>query len=221
MKSETIKKINTFGKVGYIICIIGKIGSVIAAVACLVGGILMCFAPRESAKIELKTSNSAVVVLNEDVHFSGVFELGAVDGTFIIGDNTYKIVPNDSDEAATMTSTVDSANFKWICFACMVVCVAIVFVFHFAKKLCSDFKSCETPFTEAISRELTKLAWSLIPACVLTSLIGSVVESLFMGTLNLMFSIDLVTVLLILCVFMLSYIFKHGTALQTESDELL
>ncbi len=221
MKSETIKKINTFGKVGYIICKIGKIVVMIAAIACLVGGILMCFVPTDAVKIELSTTNSAVVTINGDFDLAKFLDLNSADGIIEIGNKTYQIVPNDSDEPITFTSTVNISNFKWICFACMAVCVAFMFVSYFAEKLCRYFKDCETPFTTEISGQLTKLAWSLIPTCVLGSLMQSFTESMLMGTLDLTIGVDLITVLLILCVFMLSYIFKHGAALQTESDELL
>lgn len=221
MKSETIQKINTFGKVGYIICKIGKIAVMIAAIACLVGGILMCFVPKNVAKIELTTTNSAVITVNSDFDFSKLFNLDAEDGIFKVGNNTYQIVLSNSDVPVSHTSTVYLSNLKWLCFACAVVCVAFLFVFYSAEKLCRYFKDCETPFTEAITGQLTTLAWSLIPAYILTSFIEPMVESFFTGTADWTFNLDLITVLLILCVFMLSYIFKHGTALQTESDESL
>ncbi len=221
MKSETIKKINTFGKIGYIICKIGKIVVMIAAIACLVGGILMCFVPKDAAKIELISSNSAVVTINGDYDISKFVDIDGEDGIIEIGNNTYKIVSNDSDESVTSTSTVYISNFKWICFAGIIACAVLFFVFYFAEKLCRYFKDCETPFTTEISGQLTKLAWSLIPTCVLGSLMQSFTESMLMGKFLISVNIDLITVLLILCVFMLSYIFKHGAALQTESDELL
>ncbi len=221
MKNETIKKINKLGKAGYIICKIGKIAVMIAAIACLVGGILMCFVPKDVVKIELVSSNSAVVTINSDFDLAKFLDLNSADGIIEIGNNTYKIVPNDSDEPVTFTSTVNISSFKWICFAGAIFCAALFFVCYFSEKLCGYFKDCETPFTEEISGQLTKLAWSLIPTCIITSFISSIVESLFVGTFDLTFSFDLITVLLILCVFMLSNIFKHGAALQTESDELL
>ncbi len=221
MKSETIKKINTFGKVGYIICKISKIAVMIAAIACLIGGILMCFVPKDAVKIELSTSDSAVVTINSDFDLAKFLDLNSADGIIEIGNKTYQIVPNDSDEPVTFTSTVNISNFKWICFACMAVCVVFMLVFYFAEKLCGYFKDCETPFTEEISKQLTKLAWSLIPTCVLGSLMQSFTEAMLMGKFLISVNINLETVLLILCVFMLSYIFKHGAALQTESDELL
>ncbi len=221
MKSETIKKINTFGKIGYIICKIGKIAVMIAAIACLVGGILMCFVPKEAVKIELTTSNTAVIKLDNSYDLSKILDLDIENGILEIGENTYKVIDNEADGSAEITSVFYISNFKWICFAGIIACTVLFFVFYFAEKLCGYFKDCETPFTEEISKQLTKLAWSLIPTCVLGSLMQSFTEAMLMGKFSISVNINLETVLLILCVFMLSYIFKHGAALQTESDELL
>lgn len=220
MKNETIKKINTFGKVGYIICKIGRIAIMIAAISCLVGGILMCFVPKDAAAVELTTSNSAVITMNSGFDISAFLDLDVEDGFLEIGNSTYKIILNDGDAPASFTSTVYLSNFKWVCFAGVIACAVLFFVFYFAEKLCHHFKDCETPFTEEISRQLTKLAWSLVPTCVLGSLMQSFTESMLTSTVDVTLDMDLIMVLLILCVFMLSYIFKHGAALQTESDGL-
>ncbi len=220
MKSETIKKINTFGKVGYIICKIGKIALMIATIACLVGAVLMCLLPREAVKIELTTSNTAVIQLDDNYDLSKILDLDIEDGIIEIGENTYSVV-GAADAPATMTSTLYVSNLKWILFAAAFACFSVLVAFYFAEKLCKAFKDCETPFTEEISGRLMKFAYSLIGVSVLGMLGESVIDSFLTNEFLIGIDIDLGSVLLILCVFMLSYIFKHGSALQTESDELL
>ncbi len=220
MKSETIKKINTFGKVGYIICKIGKITLMIATIACLVGAVLMCFVPNEAVKIEVTTSNTAVIQLDDNYDLSKILDLDIEDGIIEIGENTYSVV-GDADAPATMTSTLYVSNLKWILFATALACFSVLVAFYFAEKLCKAFKDCETPFTEEISGRLMKFAYSLIGVSVLGMLGESVIDSFLTNEFLIGIDIDLGAVLLILCVFMLSYIFKHGAALQTESDELL
>ncbi len=220
MKSETIKKINTFGKIGYIICKIGKIALMIATIGCLVGAILMCFVPKDAVKIELTTSNTAVINLDSKYDISRFFDLEIDDGILEIGDNTYSVV-GGADAPETVTKTVYISNFKWILFAGALGCFTVVVAFYFAEKLCKSFKDCETPFTEEVSGGLMKFAYSLIGAAVVGMLGESVVDSFFANRFLIGIDIDLGTVLLILCVFMLSFIFKHGTALQVQSDETL
>ncbi len=221
MKNETIMKINKLGKAGYIICKIGKIALSIAVVVCIIVGVLMCFVPKDATKIELTSSNSAVIYIDSDFELAGYFDFDAGEGVFEIGDESYEILTDDTQIPQSITSVFYISNIKWICFASAVVCISLFFVLFFAEKLCAYFKDCETPFSEEISNQLTKLVWSLIPACFLISLAPSFSESLIMGKFNMKLEINLVTILLILFVFMLSYIFKHGAALQTESDELL
>ncbi len=220
MKSETIRKINTFGNIGYIMCKIGKIAMMIAATACLVGGILMCFVPKDAVKIELTSSNTAVIHLDDAIDLSKILDLDIEDGLLEIGDHTYSVV-GGADAPATVTSTVYMANLKWVLFAAVVACFSIAVAFYFAEKLCKAFKDCETPFTEKISAGLMKLAYSFIGVGVVSMLSKSVVNSFLTNQFSSGFDLDLGTVLLILCVFMLSFIFKHGTALQAESDETL
>ncbi len=221
MKSETIKKINTFGKVGYIICKIGKIAMTIAAIACLVSAIFMCFVPKDAVKIDLTTSNTAVVTLDDELNFSKLFDLDTADGVLNIGENTFKVMMNDTDEPEYITSTLYISNVKWMFFAGIFGCLVLYVAIYFAEKLCKSFKDCETPFTEEISGGLMKLAYSLIGVGVVGMLAESVATSFLMGEFLVEIELDLVTVLLILCVFMLSFIFKHGTALQAESYETL
>ncbi len=220
MKSETIKKINTFGKVGYIICKIAKIAMMIATIACLVGAVLMCFVPKEAVKIELTTSNTAVIKLDDSYDLSKILDLDIEDGILEIGDNTYSVV-GGADAPETVTKTVYISNFKWILFAASLGCFSVLVAFYFAEKLCKSFKDCETPFTEEVSGVLMKFAYSLIGVGVLGMIGESVVDSFFANSFLIGIDVDLGTVLLILCVFMLSFIFKHGTALQIQSDETL
>ncbi len=221
MKSETIKKINTLGKVGYIICKIGKIAMMIATIACIVGAVLMCFVPKEAVKIELTTSNTAVIKLDDSYDLSKILDLDIEDGILEIGENTYKLIDSEADGSAEITSVFYISNFKWILFAASLGCFSVLVAFYFAEKLCKSFKDCETPFKEEVSDVLMKFAYSLIGVGLLGMIGESVVDSFFANRFLIGIDVNLGTVLLILCVFTLSYIFKHGAALQTESDELL
>ncbi len=221
MKSNTIRKINGLGKAGFILSKIGRILLMIAGIGCLVGGILMCFVPREAVQIELSMANSAVIRLDESINVPKVFDLDVEDGILELGQNTYQVVMDREEEAAAVRTVLYLSDLKWFLFAAVLTCAAACATFYFAGNLCAYFKDCDSPFSEEISQGLVRLAWSLIPVCVLSAFLEALADSLGSGTLDLDITIDLTTILLILCIFMLSYIFKHGTALQTESDETL
>ncbi len=221
MESNTIQKINKLGKAGYVICKIGRVAFLIAAVCCLVSAIFMCFVPKETMRIELSTANSAVIHFDESIDYFKAFDLDIDDGILEIGQHTYKVIMSDEDEPDTVETVIYLSNIKWVLFGGVIACIAAFIAFYYGSKLCAHFKSCETPFTEDISKGLVKLAWSLIPLCVVSMFMEGLSDSLISGAFDLSVNIDVTSVLLILCVFMLSYIFKHGTALQTASDETL
>ncbi len=218
MKNETIKKINTFGKAGYILCKIVKIGALIAAIICFVAGAITCFVPRDTAKIELTTSNTAVVQFDDKLDSEFINNAG---GFLRIGDYTYQLVENEHDEVGIETTTFYTSDMKWIFFSSAFVVLGVCIAFYYGEKLCVHFKNCETPFSCATSQVLMKLAYSLIGLYLLNTVAQSSVDSIFLGKFSFTLELDLVAILLVLCVFMLVFIFKHGTILQAESDELL
>ncbi len=220
MKNETIRKINTFGHIGYVICKICKIAMMIATVGCLVGAVLMCFVPKDAVKIELTTSNAAVITLDDRYDLSKILDLDVEDSILEIGENTYSVV-GDADAPATVTSTLYFSSLKWVLFAAALGCFTVFVAFYFAEILCKSFKECETPFAEEVSGGLMKFAYSLIGVGVVGMLGEAAMDSFLTNEFLIGIDIDLGTVLLILCVFMLSFIFKHGTALQAQSDETL
>ncbi len=218
MKTDVVKKVNTLGNAGHIICVIGKVVTGIVAVCCLACAILMCFIPKETLKVELKSTNSATVHFSEEFDFFNLIDMGDTEGVLKVGDHSYKIV-EDNGEPMTSTFTFDLFRIKWILFMSVVVCGMAFAVFTFAGKLCRCFKNCETPFTDEAAQCITKLAWGTSAMYLLSVLTGAVSNFVLLGNFDI--TLDLSVVLIILCVFMLSYIFKCGVALQKESDETL
>jgi hypothetical protein len=64
-------------------------------------------------------------------------------------------------------------------------------------------------------------AWVLIPWCVLGGAFESFMATAFTSNIRTGFNIDIPTVIVILLLFGLAYVFKYGAVLQTESDETL
>ncbi len=218
--NTTIGKINALGRIGHIICLIGKIFTMIGAIACLAGALIMCFIPRNAVVIEFVSENSALVMIDGDINLSSFLEMDGTDLSIEWGDNTYKFVGADG-EPITEKTTFHLADIKWILFTAVIVCAVAHIVFSFGDKLCVCFEKCDTPFTEEISKGLFRLAIALLSMSIMSSLVGSVAESVIGGKFDISISIDLSVVLTVLCIFMLSFIFKHGTKLQKEFDETL
>ncbi len=218
---NNIGKINTLGKAGDIICRIGKILMIIAAVASLVGFVLICLVPKEAVIIELNSMGTARVQMDETLSYPKVFDLDISDGVLTLGKQQYQVVTDSGDVRAPLTHTFYFSNIKWICLAGVLAAATGYLVLYYAGRLCAEFRSCKTPFTEAIAADFIRLAWSLVPFSILTNTLSSYAESMFSGRVQIMVTVDIATVILVLGFIMLSFIFKYGVALQTESDETL
>ncbi len=221
MNSSTIEKINNLGKIAYIICKVAKIILLVCAILTFAVGIIMSLIPKNAVKLELKTTSTALVYINGSKNFEELIDLEFEDGIIALGNNSYKIVASDEADGLETTNVLYLSNIKWLLFAASLVIAASCVIFYFAEKLFAELKSCTTPFTENISKGILKLAWSLVAACIAGCISTSLTESVFGGLVSISFNIDILTVFLILCVFMLSFVFKYGTSLQTESDETL
>lgn len=220
MENQMIGKINTLGKVGSILCKICKVVIIVGVIACLVGGILLCFVPREAARLDLTSRNAVTVHLDEKYDVLHLVDFDEGDGVLKLGNHTYQIVDDDNQELV-VKRTFYVSDMKWLLFAGIIALAVLYLPFYYGDKLCSAFRTCATPFTQKISQGLRNPAWSLVPVAVVSSLAECVSDSLLSGDWDLSIGLDVSTVLLVLCIFMLSAIFKYGTALQTQSDETL
>ena len=223
MKNETILKINKMGNAGAIIAKIMKIILIIAAVACIVGSGILLMLPREAASITLV--HDATVKLNLD--YDHIVDMDAAEGIFELNGITYqmdKVTANGNQLAATMKSdetTVYAKDGLWVLIAAFVVLICGIIVAHLVEQLCKTFRNCETPFTEDISNQLKKVAISLIPLGILAPMVENGVDGFLAGKVDVVISVDLLTVFLVVMIYMLAAIFSYGTALQQESDETL
>ena len=89
----------------------------------------------------------------------------------------------------------------------------------FIVKLCKEFKTCETPFSEGVIKRIKQVGFSLIPWCIMYPTAEAAAN--FMVSNNLNISIDIGMIIMVLVVLALAYIFQYGAMLQQESDETL
>ncbi|MBR3755513.1 MAG: DUF2975 domain-containing protein [Firmicutes bacterium] len=223
MKNEVILKINKMGKAGEIIAKIIKIILIIAVVACIVGSSLLMMMPREAASITM--SHDAAVKFNLD--YNHIMEMEPDMATLEINGITYnadKVTTEGNQLSADFSSdatTIYAKDGLWVLIAAIVFIAFCIVAAHLVEKLCKTFRDCETPFTEGISEQLKKVAISLIPVAILAPMVENGADGFMTGKVNIELSVDLLTVLLVVMIFMLAAIFRYGAVLQQESDETL
>lgn len=96
---------------------------------------------------------------------------------------------------------------------------AIFVTVTFIIKLCKEFKTCETPFSEGVIKRMKQVGYSMLPWFIVFPTAEAAAN--FMVTNNLNISLDIGMLIMALVVLALTYIFKYGAMLQQESDETL
>ena len=89
----------------------------------------------------------------------------------------------------------------------------------FIIKLCKEFKTCETPFSESVIKRMKQVGYSMLPWFIVFPTAEAAAN--FLVTNNLNISLDPGMLIMALVVLALTYIFKYGAMLQQESDETL
>lgn len=235
MKQEVVTKINKFGKVGEVIANICRIVVIMGMVFLLVAGImLLAVMPKNMMNINVKTVMGLTfdaATIGETFATEDVTEMEASLREEFNGNvtaNGEELVISDvvvNGDVMEITAETDKVELlskgKVVIFLIMQLlqmAVAIVTI-TFIIKLCKEFKTCETPFSNDVIKRMKQVGYSLIPWCFTYPTAEAAAN--FMVSNNLNLSIDLGMIIMVLVVIALTHIFKYGAMLQQESDETL
>ena len=229
MKEESILKINKMGHAGQIIANICKVFLIIGVVFALLGACFLMWLPEGA----ITASPAGSMDLTVDVgalgyHLTDQQRENLLDGNndldLSINGDSYTAVDVDGDVIHfTGGGTVDTVDMHKVGVSMLLLVlslIAITVTMFFVASLCKALRYCETPFSEDIVTRIRRVAWSLIPWALLGGA-HNPFEGLADGSADVFLGVDLQTVLLILIIFALSFIFRYGAMLQQESDETL
>jgi len=228
MKKTPIQKINGLGKAAYIISKITKVFLIIAAVFILIAGILVFAMPTDFMSIRLDSqadisldysfSNTSLDKIIDDEDLLEDWEINGIE---------YEVEEHSDDgrtihlSARAEKTTLNVWHLRLLMIAGLILTTAVCVGTHF---LCDLFKALSvstTPFEESIIQKMRRLAIALIPVSIISGSMKELIDSLQTGDITIGISIDFTQVVVILVLFALVYIFKHGAELQQESDEPL
>ena len=125
------------------------------------------------------------------------------------------------DTQAKMPRTIQLSNLTLVCISGLVLCIASLVSMIFAGKVCKAFRDCQSPFEENVIRRMQYFAYSLIPTVLLESVVAGSIGYFLGNTDGIGVNLNVSTILVVLVVFALVYVFKYGALLQQESDETL
>ena len=229
MKEESIRKINNMGHAGQIIANICKVLLIIGVVFALLGSCFLMFLPEgavtasPAGSVEMTVDVGALGYHLTDQQRENLLN-GNTDLDLSIGGDSYSAVEVNGDvirfTGGGNADTLDLHRLGVSMLLLVLSLIAITVTMFFVASLCKALRYCETPFSEDIVTRIRRVAWSLIPWALLGGA-HNPFEALSDGSIDMFIGIDLQTVLLILIIFALSFIFRYGAMLQQESDETL
>ncbi|MGN0424817.1 MAG: hypothetical protein ACI4FY_05800 [Acetatifactor sp.] len=234
MKRQAIIKINKMGKTGVIILNILKVILILGIVGCVIGTIVCAALPKDL--LTMQFSGDATVTVNMDAveQMTGKTISDAelrkqltsgnitVDGKdYVMNQISLEGRNMVVDTQAEMPRTIQLRNLTLVCISGLVLCVASLVSMIFAGKVCKAFRDCQSPFEENVIKRMQYFAYSLIPTVLLESVVAGSIGYFLGNSDGISINLNVSTILVVLVVFALVYVFKYGALLQQESDETL
>lgn len=223
-RDDTIKKIQTAGKVTRIVGLILAILGFVAVGVMSVGALFSACIPESWLQISVK--GEATVEIGSSL---GIWDevLQAIRDKGGSLDSEYgNLVAGEDVLIGTLTLPLlgDLPLTKLIAFALFlgavqmtIYSVILIFISRFGKVL----QTSETPFSPKCIKCLKIVAYVLLVWSIVGGIIGMVSRGWLTGRFMMGFSVDFGMLLLALAFLMVVYIFQYGAKLQKESDETL
>ena len=236
-KTEAIKKINTMGKAGSIICLIAKILLFIGAAFVLALTIASVVLPKDLITLSNQSNLGCTVNLETFTKNMSDSERGEIESSFsnwkdgnssiTVNNSNYSVDDfsyNDNKLSVTTAMSAksfDLGNLRIIMIIALVSIACSLLSVYFAGSLCKSFAACTSPFDAIIITKMRRLAYSLIPMAILSCFSDSLISSVLAGGTTVSLTVNFSVIFAILIILAISYIFKYGAQLQEESDETL
>ncbi|MCR5154923.1 MAG: DUF2975 domain-containing protein [Lachnospiraceae bacterium] len=234
-KDYAILKINKVGQIGNVISIIALAFSSLAALLTFIALIVMAIMPKDFVTVNGNATGYIEVDLGKVGGTIDEDTVGEIMQNVTVGGGSSVVIPFVNTEVdgnvlrfATeeIETKIDIKGVTSLLFPALVVIALYIVTIVFIMLLCRAFATCKTPFSDLIVKRLRMLAFSLIPWVFFDNITSALQASFAKGFLtgvnvNYNLSINLRMLLIVLVVLMLSFIFRYGAVLQTESDETL
>ena len=228
MENNIQSKVNKIGKAGKIVSIILIVLLSIGAFGLLVGGIVCAALPKDA--VEVSTQPNVVVKVSKSLMGK---EWGNIDEALteaqekLMGEHSGVTLEKADDGLVVHVTDIDQLRsmgirdaLKAIWAGLIAIASGIVTLVMFMK-LCDAFRTCRSPFDEAVIRRMTTFAWTLIVCAAVSAFAAGIGSAALEGFGKVSFNLSLSPIFTALIVFFLCMIFRYGAQLQREADETL
>ena len=205
------KEVKTLSNV---ISLIGKIVAIVLKVAIpfiILGMILVPYIVNNveinNNEIEFKTENIKIIDENKiEIH-------DIIVGEFEIEDKDYDVIEMFNNNSNTKIIGYIEAGLVFL----LVDIVIMIIILTYVEKLFNNIKLNNTPFTLDNVTFIKKISYLMIALIIITPIAGMIFNSL-LGLSDCNSPFELMSILEILIIFSMSYIFEYGYEMQKDSQ---
>lgn len=228
MENNIQSKVNKIGKAGKIVSIILIVALAIGAFALLIGGVVCAALPKDA--VEVSTQPNVVVKVNKSLMGK---EWGNIDEALteaqekLMSEHSSVTLEKADDGLVVHVTDIDQLSsmgirdaLKAIWAGLIAIASGIVTLVMFMK-LCDAFRTCRSPFDEAVIQRMTTFAWTLIVCAAVSAFAAGIGSAALAGFGKVSFNLSMNPIFTALIVFFLCMIFRYGAQLQREADETL
>jgi transcriptional regulator with XRE-family HTH domain len=195
------------------ISLIGKIGAIVLKVAIPFILLAMILTPYvinnvkiENNKLTFKTDNIKIIDENKiEIH-------DIIVGEFDIKDEEYDVIKMFKEN-----SNIKIIGYIEIGLVFLLIDIIImIIILSYVEKLFNNIKNNNTPFTINNVMYIKKISYFMIALIIVTPIFGIIINSL-LSIVEENSPIELISILEILIIFSMSYIFEYGYEMQKDS----
>ena len=196
-----------------IISLIGKIGSIVLKVAIPFIVLVMLLVPYVVSNVEI--SNNEIVFKTENIKIIDDNKIEIFDvivGEFDIDEENYNVIKIFKDNSNIKIIGYIEAGLVFL----LIDIVIMIIILNYVEKLFNNIKNNNTPFTLENVIFIKNISYLMIALIIITPISGVVFNSL-LDVVDENSPFELMSILEILIIFSMSYIFEYGYEMQKDS----
>ena len=204
------KEVKTLSNV---ISLIGKIGAIVLKVAIPFIILAMILVPYVINNVEIKNNEIGFKTENIKIIDENKIEIhDIIVGEFDIEDEDYDVIEMFNNNSNAKIIGYIEAGLVFL----LVDIIIMIFILNCVEKLFNNIKNNNTPFTLDNVTFIKKISYLMIALIIITPISGVIFNSL-LGLSDGNSPFELMSILEILIIFSMSYIFEYGYEMQKDS----
>jgi len=205
------KEVKTLSNV---ISLIGKIGAIVLKVAIPFIILAMILVPYIINNVEIKNNEIGFKTENIKIIDENKIEIhDIIVGEFDIEDEDYDVIEMFNNNSNAKIIGYIEAGLVFL----LVDIIIMIFILNCIEKLFNNIKNNNTPFTLDNVTFIKKISYLMIALIIITPISGVIFNSL-LGLSDGNSPFELMSILEILIIFSMSYIFEYGYEMQKDSQ---